>query len=130
LAIRYVYLYEGIFQKIKIMKKIILSTILLLFFNYFCNAQKVFSVDYENQADVKVFVVKYENQADLKVFKVKYNNQAGQNDGKWFFTEYANQANKKIFFVKYENQADLKIYFVEYENQAGWRNKSKQQLMY
>ena len=41
------------------------------------SAQKVFSVRYENQADVKVYVVKYENQADLKVFKVKYENQAG-----------------------------------------------------
>ncbi len=88
-------------------------------------AQKVFSVQYGNQADVKVYVVKYENQADLKVFKVKYENQAGENNGKWFFTEYANQAKKKIYFVEYENQADLKIYFVEYENQAGWRNKEK-----
>ncbi len=26
-------------------------------------AQRVFSVDYENQADVKVYFVKYENQA-------------------------------------------------------------------
>ena len=40
-------------------------------------AQKVYSVKYENQADVKVFVVEYENQADLKVYKVKYENQAG-----------------------------------------------------
>jgi hypothetical protein len=43
----------------------------------FAQAQKVYAVDYANQADVKVFVVKYENQADLKVFKVKYENQAG-----------------------------------------------------
>ena len=35
-------------------------------------AQKVHSVEYPNQADVKVFVVDYENQADLKVYKVKY----------------------------------------------------------
>ncbi len=45
-------------------------------------AQKVFSVQYPNQADVKVFVVKYENQADLKVFKVKYENQAGWREKK------------------------------------------------
>jgi len=57
-------------------------------------AQKVYSVEYPNQADVKVYVVKYENQADLKVYKVEYANQAGENDGKWFFTEYANQAKK------------------------------------
>ena len=72
--------------------------IYLLLFGFFpltfCQAQKVFSVDYENQADVKVFVVSYENQADLKVYKVKYENQAGQNDGKWFFTAYSNQSKK------------------------------------
>ena len=107
---------------------ITISAILLV--GIHSRAQKVFSVEYPNQADVKVFVVDYENQADLKVYKVKYNNQAGKNDGKWFFTKYANQAEKKVFFVDYQNQADLKIIFVDYENQAGWRNKSKQQLMY
>ena len=80
-------------------------------------AQNVFSVDYENQADLKVFVVKYENQSI-------------GNDGKWFFTEYANQAKKKIYFVKYENQSDLKIYFVDYSNQAGWLKNKKKHLMY
>ncbi len=94
------------------------------------SGQKVYSVGYPNQADVKVFVVKYENQADLKVFRVKYENQAGENNGKWFFTEYPNQAGKKIYFVEYQNQADLKIYFVKYENQAGWREKNKMHLMY
>jgi hypothetical protein len=59
------------------MKNLIFSSILFLCFNCFCNAQKVFSVDYENQADVKVFVVKYENQADLKIYFVDYENQAG-----------------------------------------------------
>lgn len=94
------------------------------------HAQKVFSVEYENQADVKVFVTKYENQADLLVFKEKYDNRAGENDGHWFFTRYENQADKKIFFVKYENQADVKIHFVEYENQAGWRKKEKMPFFY
>ena len=111
------------------MHKLLGLLILLSTFNLI-SAQKVFSVEYPNQADVKVFVVKYENQADLKVFKVKYENQAGENNGKWFFTEYANQAKKKIYFVKYGNQADLKIFFVEYENQAGWRVKKKIHLMY
>lgn len=96
----------------------------------FCNAQKVFVTEYENQAAVKVYAVDYENQADLLVYKVNYENQAGKNNGKWFFTKYENQAKKKLYFVRYENQADLKIYFVEYENQAGWRNKSKQYLLY
>ena len=67
------------------MKKQLLLILFILLSPLFTIAQKVFSVDYENQADVKVFVVKYENQADLTVFKVKYENQAGDNDGKWFF---------------------------------------------
>jgi len=108
----------------------LLGVIILLSAFNLASAQKVFSVEYPNQADVKVFVVKYENQADLKVFKVKYENQTGENNCKWFFTEYANQAKKKIYFVEYENQADLKIYFVEYENQAGWREKKKMHLMF
>ena len=94
------------------MKKLVILVTLLLTIKV-ANAQKIYSVEYENQADVKVFVVSYENQADLKVYKVKYENQAGDNDGKWFFTQYANQAKKKIYFVKYENQADLKIQVYE-----------------
>lgn len=39
-------------------------------------AQKVYSANYQNQADIKIFVVDYVNQADLKVFKVDYSNQA------------------------------------------------------
>jgi hypothetical protein len=60
------------------MKKVTVLAAMFLSFNS-VKAQKVFSVDYENQADVKVFVVNYENQADLKVYKVKYDyeNQAG-----------------------------------------------------
>lgn len=110
--------------------KSIINTLFLFGLTGTCNAQKVFSVQYPNQADVRVFVVDYENQADLKVYKVKYLNQAGKNNGNWFFTKYSNQADKKLFFVEYQNQADLKIFFVQYENQAGWKNKTKQYLMY
>ena len=107
-----------------------IAIIFLLLITSLTYAQKVYSVDYQNQADVKVYVVKYENQADLKVYKVKYSSQVGKNDGKWYFTDYSSQADKKIYFVDYENQADVKIYFVDYENQAGWRNKSKIQYFY
>jgi hypothetical protein len=72
----------------------------ILFMSNCCYAQKVFSVQYANQADVKVFVVDYPNQADLKVYKVKYKNQADKNNGIWFFTAYANQADKNIYFVE------------------------------
>lgn len=112
----------------------IVTMTLVCFFLMFApaegSAQKIFSVDYQSQADVKVFVVKYESQADLKVFKVKYQSQATGNNGKWFFVDYVSQADKKIFFVPYESQADLKIFFVNYESQAGWRNASKKHLMY
>ena len=59
-----------------------LLTLLVLFLaSNGVNAQQVYSVDYESQADVKVFVVDYESQADLLVYKVKYSSQAGDNDG-------------------------------------------------
>ena len=42
-------------------------------------SQKVYSVQYPNQSDVKVFVVEYESQCDLKVYKVDYPNQVNGN---------------------------------------------------
>ena len=53
--------------------------LLFLFFPLSSHAQKIFSVEYQNQADIKVYVVEYENQCDLKVFKVDYSNQANGN---------------------------------------------------
>lgn len=93
-------------------------------------SQKVFSVKYESQSDVKVFVVDYESQCDLKVFKVDYESQSIGNEGLWYFTKYESQSEKKIYFTDYESQSDLKIFFVKYRSQSGWRNKSKQPLMY
>ena len=55
-----------------------------LFFAVNSNAQKIYAVEYANQADVKVFVVNYKSQADLLVYKVDYASQAGKNDGNWF----------------------------------------------
>jgi hypothetical protein len=112
----------------------LMKQVFILLLSTFCvfqlKAQKVFSVDYASQADVKVYVVKYESQADLKVFKVNYESQVGQNDGKWFFVKYVNQADKKIYFVDYESQADVKLFFVQYQSQAGWRNASKRHFFY
>jgi hypothetical protein len=117
------------FEEKHSMKRFIL-TLLITAGSFAINAQKVYTVKYESQADVKVYVVKYESQADLKVYKVKYDSQAGSNDGKWYFVDYESQAKKKIYFVDYESQADVKIYFVEYESQAGWKNTSKKHLFY
>ena len=59
------------------MKHILIILFLIPLTSY---SQKVYSVDYSNQSDVKVFVVEYENQCDLKIFFVKYKNQAGWKD--------------------------------------------------
>ena len=76
------------------MKKYLLITMIVIpILSY---SQKVHSVNYSNQSDLKVYVVKYENQCDLKVFKVKYPNQVNGNQGLWFFTDYGNQSDKKI----------------------------------
>lgn len=48
-------------------------------------SQKVLSVKYESQSDVKVFVVDYESQCDLKVYKVDYEYQSKENEGLWYF---------------------------------------------
>jgi len=48
-------------------------------------AQKVFSVRYISQTDIKVFVEKYESMAGLVVYKVDYENRAGVNNGQFCF---------------------------------------------
>ena len=62
------------------MEKISLLLVFLLF-TTITNAQKVFSVEYASQSDIKVFVADYESRADLSVYKVKYESQSGKNDG-------------------------------------------------
>jgi len=44
--------------------------VLMFFSTKLVVAQKIFSVDYASQADIKVFVVDYQSQADLCVYKV------------------------------------------------------------
>ena len=95
----------------------ILFILFILLFAVTAKAQKVFSVEYASQADVKVFVAEYESRSDLSVYKVDYESRAGKNDGNWFFVDYA-------------SQADVIIYFAEYSSRAGWRNKEKKHLFY
>ena len=85
----------------------ILILILVISCTAITKAQKVFSVEYASQADIKVFVADYESRADLSVYKVDYSSQAGKNDGNWFFVDYASQADVKIFFVDYASRADV-----------------------
>lgn len=117
----------SLYQNTQQMKTIYFFLLTLLLSPTSLQAQKVFRVEYESQADLKVFVVEYESQCDLKVFFVEYESQARE-DGLWFFVDYESQADLKIYFVKYESQADLKIYKVKYESQAGWNKKEKQHL--
>ena len=107
-----------------------LLTLLLYFIFNNTYAQKIFTVNYKSQSDIKVFVVDYESQADLKVFKVEYQSHAKGNNGLWHFVNYKSQADKKIYFVDYISQSDLKIYFVDYRNRSGWRNNNKKHLLY
>ena len=79
------------------MKKMILFLILVISYTTITKAQKVYSVEYASQADIKVFVTDYESRADLSVYKVDYSSQAGKNDGNWFFVDYASQADVKSF---------------------------------
>jgi hypothetical protein len=65
----------------------------------------------------KIYTVDYPSQADLKVFKVDYQSLSKENEGLWCF-------------VKYPSQSDLKIFFVKYKSQSGWRNNSKKHLLY
>ena len=80
-------------------------------------AQKIYSVNHEYQADVRVYVVDHEYQADLLVYRVDHEYQAKGNEGKWFF-------------VDHEYQSDVRIYFVDHEYQAGWRENAKKHLLY
>ena len=68
------------------MKKIVVL-IFLSSLSFLSLSQKVYSVEYASQADVKVFVSDYESRADLCVYKVDYSSQAGKNDGNWYFVE-------------------------------------------
>ena len=92
-----------------------LISLLFLIIPLFSYSQKVYSVQYDYQADIKVFVTQYDYQADLLVYKVQDDYQVKDNKGLWFFTEQSYQANKKVFFTQYDYQADLKIYFVNYD---------------
>ena len=53
-----------------------ISVFILLFICFSIHSQKIFSVKYSSQADVKVFVVDYESQADLLVHKKEYSSQS------------------------------------------------------
>ena len=120
------------FLKLKMIRnKQFLSLMIFMFLTpHIICAQKIFSVNYQSESDLKVFVVDYESQADLKVYKLQYKSQAKGNDGLWYFAKYKSEADKKIYFVDYESHSDLKIFFVKYKSQAGWRNKGKVHLMY
>ena len=65
------------FSNLVIMRKLLY--IFFLFSLHLSFSQKIFSVQYKSQADIKIFVVEYKSQADLCVYKVDYKSQAGWN---------------------------------------------------
>jgi hypothetical protein len=77
--------------------KYILIVIIITFSCLTAKSQKIFSVDYASQADIKIYVTDYESKSDLSVFKVDYESGAGNNDGNWFFVDYVSKADKKNF---------------------------------
>lgn len=48
--------------------KMILFLTLCLMISSISRAQKIFSVDYASQADIKIYVADYESKSDLSVF--------------------------------------------------------------
>ena len=55
--------------------------LILFLFPLISYSQKIYSVEYKSQSDIKVFVVDYEYQSDLRVFKVDYQSQSKGNEG-------------------------------------------------
>ena len=80
------------------MKKLSIALLFILF-TLSTNAQKIFSVSSQFDADVKVYVTDSQFDADLLVYRVDSQFDAGNNDGKWFFVDSQFDAKKKIFFV-------------------------------
>ena len=78
------------------MKKILFIVFLTSSIAY---SQKMYSVDYSSQADVKVYVVDYSSQADLKVYKVDYSSQVRGNEGLWFFVDYSTQSDLSLIHI-------------------------------
>ncbi len=121
-----------IIKNIDMLKKIVLFTsfiLLILSIGNKLNAQKIYTVHYASDADVKVYVADYKSDADLAVYKVDYSSDADGNKGLWYFVHYKSDADKTVYFVDYKSDADLIIYFVDYKSDAGWRNSSKKYLM-
>ena len=77
------------------MKKLSIALLFILF-TLTTNAQKIYSVGSQYEADIKVYVVGSQYEADLLVYKVGSQYEAGDNDGKWFFTGSQYEAKKKI----------------------------------
>ena len=93
-------------------------------------AQKVFSCNNKNDADIKVFVVENRYDADLLVYKVSNAYDADGNKGLWFFCKNKYDAKKSVWFAENKYDADLLICFVQNKYDAGWRKKEKIQLLY
>lgn len=95
-------------------------------------AQKMYSTNYQYQADIKIYVVDAEYKADIVVYRTehKYEAVASENKGIWYFTDKSYEADKKVYFVDHEYQADIKVFFTDRKYKAEWRNYQKKPLLY
>lgn len=85
------------------------------------NAQIMYKVDDEYDADLKVYVTEYKSQADVVVYVTERQEKAKGDRGIWYFTEWKSEADKKVYFTDWKGEADLIIFYTDWEAEAGKR---------
>ena len=93
------------------------------------DAQSVYRVKFESEANVKVLLVPDSLSADLVVYQVSSAGLAGTNNGVWYIAGFPDAVTKNIFFVSNVSDADIKVFYTSNQSAAGWINTSKQSLL-
>ena len=65
-----------------------------------------------------MYEVQYESQADIKLYEVDYRSQAKESKNHWYWVDYPSQAKYKVYWVRYRSQADRLVYKVKYPSQT------------
>ena len=81
-------------------------------------AQTMFEVQYESQADIRLYEVGYPSQADMLYYEVEYRSQVNEKKNHWYWVKYTSQAKYRVWWAKYPSQADRKVYKVKYPSQT------------
>ena len=61
-----------------------LSLILMLFFSFSVNAQKVYKTSYKSEADKIIYVTEYKSEADMIVYETKYKSESKPYSGIYY----------------------------------------------